>query len=72
MITLCVENYCQTCPYFEEDVEHESLWGNGEFLPGHIYIRCGHRKICKRIANMTRGKDKNSEVEKRGIIHEPR
>lgn len=65
MIDLCVEDYCQNCPHFQEDVEHESLWSNGKSLTGHIYIRCEHRKICKRIATMMKEKDENSEVEKR-------
>ncbi len=65
MIELCIENYCQTCPYFTEDVEHGSLWGDGKHLTGNIYIRCEHRKICDRIVAMMKERNENPEVEKR-------
>ncbi len=65
MIELCIEDYCQTCPYFEEDVERESLWGNGTRQTGYTYIRCEHRKICERIVTMMKEKNENQEVEKR-------
>lgn len=58
MIQLCIEDYCQTCPYFQEDVERESLWGDGTPLTGRIYIHCEHRKICERLVTiMKKSKD---------------
>ncbi len=65
MIELCIENHCQSCPYFTEDVEHGVLMGNGSALTGNVYIRCEHRNICKRIVTIMKEKNENPEIDKR-------
>ncbi len=65
MIELRIEDYCHTCPYFDEDVEHTSLYGYNRPVLNETYIRCEHRRICDRIVNMMKEKNENPEVEKR-------
>lgn len=66
MIELRIEDYCHSCPYFDEEVEHTSLYANNyRSSSNNTYIRCEHRRICDRIVEMMKEKNENQEVEER-------
>ena len=51
MIKLEVQDYCQTCPNFEADVERPvTLYRDAEEITiGDTIIRCENRRICERV-----------------------
>ncbi len=46
MINLCVESYCQNCPYFEPVKANMSILGDF-----HIEVRCKDMNKCNIIHN---------------------
>lgn len=63
MIKLEVQDYCQSCPKFEPDVERPvDLYTDGNPEPyvsiGDTTIRCEYRRICERVRRVTKGEQK--------------